>query len=146
MTPIYTVFALMDDDKSVRYVGVTTQALSKRLHDMRSASNKDAYAMYSTPVGTWIRELGKAPAFEVVYEGTDKELANEEYCVVINKNIEGGKLLNSTTGKRAGLRTEFIYERGPSGKTVYPFSDHAQASVRRKLYLVKKNKDEQSES
>lgn len=145
MNPIHTVFTL-GDDEGLRYVGVTTQALSKRLHDMRSASKKPESAMYATPVAIWLRSLSDAPVVNVVYEGTDKELANETYCSVINDNVHTGKLLNSSPGKRPGIRTEFIYHRGPSGKTANPDSGHAQASILRKLRLQLKQLKDESKS
>lgn len=150
MKPLYTVYTLSHpmEPLVIRYVGVTTQALQKRLHDMYSACTKPHISAYNTPVGEWMRnvlEEGNKPYYTVHYEGEDKLESDQTYRDLVNENISTGQLLNSTTGRFAKVRQKCIDDIGPSGKTVHPFSDHAFASLRRKLYLVRK-KNEQSES
>ena len=138
MEPLYTVFVLKDpvEPLYVKYVGVTSQTLTKRLHDMMSACTKTYTSAYAAPSGVWLRSIlenGQKPFAEVIYEGTDRETAHELYCNTINDNLDTGELTNTMNGRGAGIYKQPLEGRGPTGKWPNPETIHAQNSIRRKL-------------
>lgn len=137
MKSYYTVFTLSHPLKplEVRFVGMTSQTVTKRLHDIISASCKSYNPVYSTPVGEWVRDVvseGKKPTTTPVFESHARSEASQAYRDTLNANLGTGLLLNAVPAKRATtVRTE-PFDGELSGRAVDPTSQHAADSARRK--------------
>lgn len=84
--PIYKVFTLSEGDK-VKYVGVTTKSVQRRLTEMSAQSRAKNTQYYTLAVSGWLREMRenfKVACYQVVLETRDKKAAYEKK-VALNK-------------------------------------------------------------
>ena len=124
---LYTVFTLSDKDdpSKVRFVGLTSQTVAKRLGDIMAAAVRPGFRAYNTAVSEWLRSIDNRPILTVVFESAERHAAAERYRAIMNKHIFKGAILNSRAGRASGrIRTEPTYEK-LAGRPVDKTSENA---------------------
>lgn len=145
---IYTVFTLHTpgDPEDVRYIGMSSQLLSKRVRDMVSVANHPYCPGHTSFVSQWIRSLqeqGLAPAVDELINTDDKSLALDIREEVFDKHVGKGKLLNAQGHKLGGqvLVKQMVNNGKSRGRDTTPDSKHAKMSARTKTKLLEPNNE-----
>jgi len=135
MKPIYTVFSLSSPDKpeDVRYIGLTSQSLPKRVGDLVSGSMNEVSSAYGTHLSEWLRTLQTRPLAIPRFESEHRSLAVLEYKTLVNRYLDSGRLLNTKPGRIGGqLRTEPMHEQDIPGRVVEDGSVNSLLQATRK--------------
>lgn len=110
MKHIYTVFTIQDPTTlKIKYVGFTTQTLTKRFSDLRGSSKSKEFSGYYTALSEWLREMEAndlKPIVKSAFDSTDKQEAEDVFVDVFNQSISPD-LLNRTiirSGLNKGLQ------------------------------------------
>lgn len=137
-TMIYTVFTLSSPNNplDVRFVGVTTQTVTKRLCDIVSVAHKPYCHGHDSFLSQWIREVGE-PIATIILDTYDKEEASACKTSTFNSFVKTGRMLNSCTGRGRTpfLKVNPITDSGNiQGRQVNKDSDSAKYSLNRKQF------------
>lgn len=100
MSKPITVYALIDDDGSVRYIGQTVQSTERRLIQHLST----ARVRCAAPVHKWLmsrRNSGRE--VRIVALATDAVLHETEIALIAQHRASGARLLNMTDGGEGTL-------------------------------------------